>query len=144
MTAIAETMSSVLAEFKSNPRDAKEFATEMLVVQRRQAWLHAVLHGPASALDALVQPLLHPDQAASSASDAASASGSSSAVRAGPCAGFEGLKIIDAMEAHKFKFRSCTSVEQINEVSNSILPLKEALRRLERILQDSSERLPKC
>ena len=98
------------------------FQNELNVVLRRQEWLIAVLESNEEKLQELLQ--------GDNANDGASTGDSrdlSAAARAGPCAGYTGLKPLQVLCDHGQKYRSCQCPSDLKTVTEEIAPLKKLL-----------------
>lgn len=100
---------------------------EIQILERRHEWLVAVL---ATDKDTQLATLLA-NQSSQGQCDGATESRDMSAVaRAGPCAGFEGLKTIAHLESLASMFRTCSSKDQIKSKNEEALPLRKLLQTL--------------
>ncbi|CAK9041292.1 unnamed protein product [Durusdinium trenchii] len=133
MVKVSESMSDTLTKFRSQKSEsqdgAREFKTEMHVVERRQDWLNATLmkDGGQEKLTGLIQAL----SVAESGADSATESRDMSAIaRAGPCAGYEQLKPVAYLEGFASSFRSCTSKQQIKSKVEELAPVRKVLTSL--------------
>ena len=112
MERVNSDMSSLLTEFRSKAADAKEFATEMLLVQRRQEWLAATLEADDTALSSKIsgQKDGHDGDSVTESRDVSALS------RAGPCAGYEGLVTVGSLRSRAAEFRQCACQDAINSL----------------------------
>ena len=137
MDKVNTDMTAVLTEFRSKASDAAEFAAEMLLVQKRQEWLAAVLAPDDSALTSkLATP------AESDADGSVTESRDPSAVaRAGPCAGYEGLVTVSSLAAKATEFRGCSSKADIQKHLESMVPAKKLLVTLQQACKTAMNEL---
>ena len=90
LETLSASMSSTLADFRSAPSDAQEFAAEMLLVQKRHEWVLAVLQEDDGVLNEKISAQKELAEGADSVTESRDAT---AIARAGPCAGYEGMGV---------------------------------------------------
>ena len=121
-----EDMTSVLLDFRSKPSQAAEFASEMILVQKRQEWVNAVLAEDDSILSEKINSMsqMPGEDVSTDSRDVGALS------RAGPCAGYEALITFSALAGKGVGFRTCTSQDDIKQKLEAALPGKKVITTL--------------
>ena len=116
ISKLSSDMVNGLAEFRRNPAEAREFTAEMLLVQKRQEWLGAVLEKEDATLSSKISEA---NEAVDG--DAITTSRDVSALtRAGPCPGFEKLTTVASLSSRASEFRTCVSQDEIKSKFESL------------------------
>ena len=126
LVKLNEDMTSVLLDFRSKPSQAAEFASEMILVQKRQEWVNAVLDEDDSILSEKINSMsqMPGEDVSTDSRDVGALS------RAGPCAGYEALITFSALAGKGVGFRTCTSQDDIKQKLEAALPGKKVITTL--------------
>ena len=127
LETLSASMSSTLADFRSTPSDAQEFAAEMLLVQKRHEWVLAVLQEDESVLNEKISAQRELAEGVDSVTESRDAT---AIARAGPCAGYEGLMTHKALASKGAGFRTCASQDDIKKFAEKLVPGKKLVATL--------------
>ena len=126
MAALDKDMTAAVADFRSKPGEAQLYDQEMQLVLRRQEWLQAVLENKDEELNNMIQQLTTTPEAGGT-SVVTDSKDMSAVARAGPCAGFESLKVMSHLTQFAEQFRHCQSQEDIKKKFEEIAPSKKVI-----------------
>ena len=110
-------------EFQAHA-EKHRLASELSVLQRRMQWLRCVMKGQEADLTNLLQ-MVAEDAAKGEACDTASSKQLNCRARAGPCSGFENLKIFGELDLVKQSLRGATSQNDLKARSEASDPLRK-------------------
>ena len=127
---VLQQVAETLNEFRARgaPAAAK-FAEEMLILEKRQKWASAILE----AEDASLIRLVADQQAEESAAcvDSQTTSQDVAALgRVGPCKDYQELQTLATLKQMAAEFRTCTSAQQIKEVTEKGASRKKPINTL--------------
>lgn len=86
---------------------AQDFEAELSVVAKRLEWLTAALGDDEATLATMITKLTSGDAGHDGASSVASSRDDACVARAGPCPGYEELKLVSFLRDHADKFLAC-------------------------------------
>ena len=111
LTRVETQMKERLKDYQSTPTRAAKFTDELQVVQRRLKALSLVLSGTEEELAAYIK--YFEDSGNGDAASSVTAPRDLRALtRAGPCEGFEHLKVIGELMEHRIAFRVCATADE--------------------------------
>eukprot|EP00971_Amphidinium_carterae_P306112 6083754-Amphidinium_carterae.3 len=110
----------------------------MNVVERRLTWLEAVLETDDEKLRTLIQTAREVDDTASAA---VGSRDMTPLHRSGPCAGFESLQVVHALQDVGAKFRSCKDAAAVKSVQAEALGVRRQLTCLQAACKASNTEL---
>lgn len=111
---------------QSKPQsNVQDFEAELSVVAKRLEWLTAILGDDESTLTTMITKFTSGDTGQDGASSVASSRDEACVARAGPCPGFEELKLVSTLRDHADKFMSCKSAAELKEVGQGMADLRK-------------------
>ena len=125
---VLKQVAECLCEFRGMPAAAK-YAEEMCILEKRQKWASAVIEAD----DASLLRLVAEQQAEESAAcvDSQTTSQDVAALgRVGPCKDYQELQTIATLKEMAAEFRTCTSAQQIKEVTEKGANRKKPINTL--------------